>query len=185
MIESRPGNQAADGSEGFVRPDAAGCIRKAEPDTSAAAFDTPGKSTIVNDLTANGCNAARIAQGLRTDQNAPSCSSRDFAIWVCNPCGRIEHEKEEDKRGDECAFRESLAMEFDHYRDQIESRFGHRNQALKVIRGMDDVSVREQQVIRIDPAGTFNSLLNGPEFPRPSCRQWKAGDDGKLGVSPY
>src|SRR5437899_2177914 len=119
LPKSRARNHAADLAERAVAADAARFRSYAEPDFPAAAFDSFGQSTVVDQLAVNGRDPADARKRRPADQDATSGGTGGLEPWAFDPRRRIENEKEKYERGNQRSFREGLAPQLDHVRHQV------------------------------------------------------------------
>src|SRR5215472_6113209 len=92
LVESAAGDHAPDFGERTVRANAPGFGGEAQPDSTAALFDTAGQGAIVDQLAANGGYAAGPVESGRPDEDAAAGSSRHLETRVGDPRRRIEFE---------------------------------------------------------------------------------------------
>src|SRR5579864_7979996 len=182
LVEGSTRNHAADFGERAIGTDADAGIGEAEPQFSAAALDGARQGTVVNNFAANGFHAAGPRELLRANEQAAAGRARGGAPGIRNPSRRIKLEEEKNEGGDEQFFRQAAAVQLDHEGDQvITAPLGNVVQGGNRSRGMDDISVAEQEEVRSKVARGRDSLAHGPEFARPTGRQGLALKDGERG----
>src|SRR5438270_5790941 len=114
LTEGRSRDHCANLRKGSIWTSAASGSGEAEPDSSAALFHTPRKSTVIDDLAANCRDPTRTRQRLGPDQDAYSSRSGGTAMGIGDPLGRIKLREKEHKGGNQQFFGKSLAMKLYH-----------------------------------------------------------------------
>jgi hypothetical protein len=76
-----------------------------------------GQRAIVDELAADGCDAADFFERPVADQHASAGSAGSRAARTPNPCRRVEQEKEKDEGRHQGALGRSAASERGHVRD--------------------------------------------------------------------
>src|SRR5713101_9380563 len=122
LVKGGARDHPPDRSQRAVRAKAAGCGGKAEPHFSVALLDSAGQSAIINDLPANGFDAAGTLQRFRADENAAAGSACRFAPGIGDPGGRVKLEEEKDESRNQHPFGQRLALEPYHAGDRKSTR---------------------------------------------------------------
>src|ERR1017187_3595444 len=114
MVELREGaarNHAPEFAEGPIGPDAVRGFAEPEPHPSAGALDRAGQGAIVDELAADGFDAADFLQSPVADQHASAGRSGGGVARATNPGRRVQQEKEKDEGRRQGAFARSAARD--------------------------------------------------------------------------
>src|SRR5258708_39626852 len=100
LVEGRARDHLSDFGIGLIRTNTRSRLGKSQPNTAAGGFHGMGQSAVVDDLLANGGEAAGALQGFGTNQNASSGRPGGFAAGGPGrpPGGRQERNREKNRR---------------------------------------------------------------------------------------
>ena len=146
--EGGAGDHVADFGKGIVGAEAEAAAGEAHPDFAAGALDGAGEGAIVDDLAADGGQAADAVKGCAAEEDAAASRSGSFCLWIGNPFRGIEFEEEEEEGGDQGALGESFGLQEDHQGSHVEvAARGSGNEAKESVWGVGDVGVGEPEKI--------------------------------------
>src|SRR5712692_4392614 len=98
--ECGAGDHVADFAEGSVGAQANAGARQAHPEAAAAALYGAGEGAIVDDVTADGSEAADPLERVPTQENAAAGGTCGARAGVGYPTRRIQFQEKEKERGD-------------------------------------------------------------------------------------
>src|SRR5258708_36293062 len=98
LVEGRARDHLSDFGIGLIRTNTRSRLGKSQPNTAAGGFHGMGPSAVVDDLLANGGDAAGALQGFGANQNASFGGPGVFAARAPDTRGRVHREKEADQR---------------------------------------------------------------------------------------
>ncbi len=105
-----------------------------KPERSACLLDGTGESAVVDDLAADGFDAASCGESCGTNEHAASSGSGCGAPAIANPCRRVEHEEEENECGNQPALEPGFAVELHHERGEVGAiLFGERDKVRELL----------------------------------------------------
>ncbi len=169
LVERRACNHPADLAGRTVGAKAACLAGEPQADAAAGALDGAGQRAVIDDLRADGAQAAAARQCLRPHQHAAAGRAGRRRIRARNPGRRIQFQEEKDKRRNQPAFGVVADGELNHRGQQIgiqPPRVGH--QPRHIIRFVMDIGVGEQQVVRLKRLGRRHTARHGADLAAPA-----------------
>src|SRR5258708_14292062 len=97
LVEGGARDHPSDFGIGLIRTNTGSRLGKSQPNTAAGGFHGMGQSAVVDDLLANGGDAAGALQGFGTNQNASSGGPGVFAAGGPAPPARGPAQKKRKK----------------------------------------------------------------------------------------
>src|ERR1700680_2469985 len=153
LSECRPRNHLMNFAGCPVVANAIGAVCHAEPD-SAQSFHPLRKRAIVDQLPPHRIDPANLSERGLADQQAPTSSSRGPMVATRDPARRIKLKEEIHEGGNQRAFGERSAMQFDNHRDESEaSCFGASYKVPKTVWRMNDVGIGEEEIVGLQRLG--------------------------------
>ena len=160
----------------LIGPQRHGAIRKPQPDGTLR-LHRPAQGTIVNDVVANGLDAAGCFQRRATRQHAAAGGGGRLVVRVVDRPKRKQHVEEEDKGGDQEMLCMRLARQPRHQRHQHLVLAGARHQLAQIVGGVGDVGVCEPEEFRAHAffGSLLAALMHGPQLAGPARWPRRAG----------